>query len=106
MASGGIRSRSRWNTLRTLISAIAQNGENRAPDPLGIEFLESRKLLSATFSSDPANPGKFSVSFLEDIAGTNDNLTLRLSGGQLQYKLNAAGFTNDLKSSAPGVQAL
>jgi Ca2+-binding RTX toxin-like protein len=63
-------------------------------------------LPSASFVGDPSNPGKFIVQFGEDIPGTSDALTLRLAGGQLQYALNGAGFTNDLDSSTPGVQSL
>src|SRR5712671_2932535 len=78
----------------------------RALGLLGIERLEERRLLSAAITNDPANPGLFTVSLLEDVAGTNDAMTLRVLSGQLQYKLNATDFTSDLNSSSPGVQAL
>jgi Ca2+-binding RTX toxin-like protein len=71
-----------------------------------IERLEERRLLSAAITNDAANLGKFTVSLLEDVAGANDALSLRVASGQLQYKLNAADFTSDLNSSSPGVQAL
>lgn len=62
--------------------------------------------MSATFAADPASPGKFAVTLAEDVANTNDSLTLRVFSGQLQYSLNGASFTNDLNSASPGVQAL
>ncbi|MCI0739665.1 MAG: hypothetical protein L0Y72_11515, partial [Gemmataceae bacterium] len=61
---------------------------------------------SASFLSDPVNPGRFVVQLSEDIPGTADLLAVGVAGGQLQYNLNGAGFTNDLDSATPGTQAL
>src|SRR5258707_1079665 len=61
--------------------------------PLALEQLEARTLLSVTYVPDPANPGKNIVTFNEDIANTSDNLTLQLNtAGQLQYNLTGPSF--------------
>ena len=100
-----------WNRISQLRSPITRSlaAMKCAPPaalPLRLLKLEDRTLPSATFFSDPGNAGKFIVQFAEDVAGTNDALALRVSGGQLQYQLNVVGFTSDLNSATPGVQAL
>src|SRR5262245_20222024 len=108
MASRRKRFQPLWNSIRRPCAQIMREAAavTRARASVAIERLEVRALLSATFDTDPANAGKFIVSFSEDVGGTDDSLAVRIFGGQLQYKLNAAGFTNDLKSSTPGVQPL
>ncbi len=99
-----------WNFFRQPQAPLARKGSirraRRRCGGAGIERLDARTLLSAAFANDPLNPGKFIVQFAEDAAVTNDTLSLRISGGELQYALNTAVFTNDLNSSTPGVQAL
>ncbi len=71
-----------------------------------LEHLEDRSLPSASFAPDPLHAGKFVVQLAEDIPGTADLLAVRVASGQLQYKLNGAGFTSDLDSTTLGTQAL
>src|SRR5262245_37598324 len=94
--------------LRTPVTRplSASNVSRWAMVPLRLESLDARTTPSTTFLSDPVNAGKFIVQFQEDVPGLSDNLTLQVSGGQLQYQLNGSGFTSDLNSSTPGTQTL
>ncbi len=102
--------RSLWNRIRS--GRRRRNGK-KSPPPrplvrrLWLEPLEDRTLLSASFGPDPGNPGMFIVQFGEDFPGTADTLVLRQNnGGELEYNLNGAGFTNDLDSTTLEIEAL
>src|SRR6476620_8097396 len=70
-----------------------------------VELLEDRSVPAVTYSPD--GTGRFVVQFTEDVPSTADTLLLRVnSGGLLEYSVNGGATSTDLKSSAPGIQAL
>ncbi len=98
-----------WSIFRSKRQKPIRRGQrpDKTAVTLLLERLEDRSLPSASYVADVANPGKYIASLGEDVAGTADSLTLRLStSGQLEYKLNKGSFTNDLNSSQGGTQPL
>ncbi len=72
-----------------------------------LEHLETRTLLSASFTGDPLHPGRFVVRFGEDVAGTPDSLIPRLTNqGQLEYQLNGGGGQDDTMLGGAGADVL